>query len=71
MCTPKDLIVWDYVNLWRVYETTPLDDAEKLVRNTKNAVLIQEADLISREDSDRVVVIYDVTSAAVEALCAA
>jgi len=69
--TPNDLIVDGYINPHMGYKTTGLDCAEKLVRSTTNAVLIQEAVLLSREDSDRVITIYDVTSAVVEALCAA
>ncbi len=69
--TPNDIIVEDYINPWMGYKTVQLDGAEKLVRNTKNAMLIQGADLLSGEDCDRVITIYDVTAAAVEALCAA
>ena len=69
--TPNDLIVDGYINPHMGYETTGLDRVEKLVRSTTNAVLIQDAVLLSRENNDRVITIYDVTSAVVEALCAA
>jgi hypothetical protein len=69
--TPNDLIVWGYINPWMGYEGIPLCGQANLFRSTKNSVLIEDADLLSRNDSDRVISIYDVTSSAVEGLTAA
>jgi hypothetical protein len=69
--SPNDLIVDGYIDPHMGYETRLLDAHEELVRSAKNATLAREADLLSPEDSDRLITIYDVTSAVVEALCAA